>query len=70
MTRKPDDDFAERADAFLADLRRITMKHGIHIAGCGCFGTPFLSGLGSKQKQKAAKNRYRHDGEYGHVTWE
>ena len=32
----------ERMNAFLSDLRALTIKHGVAIAGCGCCGSPFL----------------------------
>lgn len=55
---KPDDDFAERADAFLSELRRITARHRIAIGGCGCCGSPWLSDL-TKAKAKNGKGRYK-----------
>ena len=32
----------DRMNAFLSDLRALTIKHGVAIAGCGCCGSPFL----------------------------
>jgi hypothetical protein len=31
------------AKAFLRDLAKLSEKHGIIIAGCGCCGSPFLA---------------------------
>ena len=32
----------ERMNAFLVDLRVLTIKHGVAIAGCGCCGSPYI----------------------------
>lgn len=63
-------EFAEKAEAFLSDLRRISLKHGVVVCGCGCCGSPFLSGLGSKSKQKKMKGRYAISADFDRLEWE
>lgn len=31
-----------REEAFMLDLKELTVKHGVVIDGCGCCGSPFL----------------------------
>lgn len=64
-----DGDFTERADAFLADLRRITTKHQICISGCGCCGSPWLTRL-TKHDAKKLKNRYAFNDDFQDLRWE
>lgn len=33
----------DKEKAFLKDLRKLAIKHGIVIDGCGCCGSPYLS---------------------------
>lgn len=40
---------ASKIPSFLADLTELSKKHGITIAGCGCCGSPFLSGMYPKE---------------------
>jgi hypothetical protein len=39
----------KKVDKFLADLAKVTRKHGIKIGGCGCCGSPFLMDLGDAE---------------------
>jgi hypothetical protein len=32
-----------KTDLFLDELRALLKKHGAHIGGCGCCGSPWLS---------------------------
>jgi hypothetical protein len=41
-------DKSESTKNFLEDLRKITLKHGISIAGCGCCGSPFIDPITDK----------------------
>lgn len=34
----------ERVNTFLTELTALTRKHGIKISGCGCCGSPYLTG--------------------------
>lgn len=49
----------ERAvKAFLKDLTKLSLKHGITIGGCGCCGSPWLMG-----HEKKLDGSYRVDGD-------
>lgn len=50
----------ERIEAFLHDLRKISLKHGVVIGGCGCCGSPWASTL-NKASVKKMKGRYKTD---------
>lgn len=36
------DDLSTRTKQFLLDLRKLTIKHGLSIGGCGCCESPYL----------------------------
>jgi hypothetical protein len=63
------DDFDDRARAFLAELRRISLKHRVMIGGCGCLGSPWLGGI-TKKKLKTGKSRYAIDPDFTNLKWE
>jgi len=49
---------------FLEDLRKITLKHGVSIGGCGCCGSPYLEPTDDKD----GFYEIAEDGEW--LTWE
>lgn len=69
MNSREREEFPEKAEAFLSDLRRISLKHGVVVSGCGCCGSPRLAGL-SKRDMKTHKGRYKADPDYSRLQWE
>lgn len=60
----------ERVAAFLADLRKASLRHGVIVAGCGCCGSPRIVLL-RKADTKKMRGRYRtgQDGR-SNLEWE
>lgn len=50
----------ELLDAFLAELRALTLKHGVEISGCGCCGSPALTKI--KVEDSTGGARYKVQG--------
>ena len=42
----------EEINAFLKDLSEVSRKHGMHIGGCGCCGSPFIKFFDNTDEQR------------------
>ena len=49
--------YQELLDAFLAELRALTLKYGVEIGECGCCGSPSLTKI--KVEDSTGEARYK-----------